>query len=160
MLLFLPSPKPFHAWRSFILKIFGAKLGRSVHIYPGVKIWAPWLLEVGDHVGIASGVNIYNMAHVKIGSHSVLSQGSHICAGSHDIDTDNLQLVTSPIYIGQNVWVCADAFLGPGVQLADGSVVGARAVVMRSIIEPWSVWAGNPAIKRRNRRKPKQGGLN
>lgn len=150
--MFQTSPRPFHAWRSFLLRIFGAKLGHQVHIYPKAKIWAPWQLIVGDHVGVADGVMLYNMAPIELGNYSVISQGAHLCCGSHDIDSANFQLIAKPIKVESNVWVCAEAFIGPGVSIATGSVIGARAVVTKSITEPWSVWVGNPALKKRARR--------
>jgi len=151
--LFRPSPRPFHVWRRFLLRLFGAKLGSHVNVYPNVKIWAPWALSIGDYVGVADKVNLYNMATLVIGNHCVISQGAHLCAGSHDIDSANFQLIAKPITLNSYVWVCAEAFVGPGVKIADGCVLGARAVVVKSISEPWTVWAGNPAVMKRLRKK-------
>jgi len=147
LLLFRISPRPFHVWRSFLLRLFGAKLGRDVHVYPSVKIWAPWNLIVGNCVGIGDGATIYNMDKIIIGDNSVISQGTHLCTGSHDFNAPNFQLITSPISIGNHVWLCAESFVGPGVSIADGSVVAARGVVSKTINEPWLVWAGVP-VKR------------
>lgn len=146
-----PSPRPFHRWRAFWFRLFGARVGKHVHIYPSVKVWAPWKLTIGDRVGIANGVTIYNMAHITLGDRCVVSQGAHLCAGSHDIDSENFQLIAAPIAISPYVWICAEAFVGPGVHIERGCVVGARAVVMKSIPAPWTVWAGNPAIQKRVR---------
>jgi len=151
--LFRFSPRTFHGWRSFLLRLFGAKLGVHVHIYSNAKIWAPWNLITGDFVGVADGVTIYNIAPVTIGSHCVVSQGAYLCTGSHDIDSNNFQLVASPIRLGDYSWVCAQAFIGPGVQITEGCVIGARAVVVKSVNEPWTVWAGNPATYKRHREK-------
>lgn len=153
VIFFLPSPRPFHAWRALLLRLFGAKLGTNVHVYPQVKVWAPWLLKVGDKVGIANGVTLYNMAPMIIGDNCVVSQGAHLCGGSHDIDSENFQLIAKPIVLEKNVWVCAEAFIGPGVTVAEGCVLGARAVVVKSINEPWSVWVGNPALMKKMRKK-------
>ena len=150
--LFRFSPRPFHVWRSLLLRLFGAKLGKNVHVYPNVSIWAPWHLSIDDRVGIANGAIIYNMAPIHIGSNAVISQGAHLCAGSHNIDSPNFQLITAEINIGSHAWICADAFIGPGVNIAEGCVVGARGVLMRNIDEPWSVWSGNPAARRRIRK--------
>lgn len=145
IVLFRFSPRPFHGWRSFVLRSFGAKLGSHVHVYPGVRIWAPWKLEIGSYVGIADGAIVYNMADIKIGDYAVVSQGAHLCAGSHDINSKNFQLIASPITIGNHAWICAEAFLAPGVVIPEGAVVGARAVVSRSPKEQWAVYAGMPA---------------
>lgn len=144
LLLFRPSPPPFHAWRRLLLRVFGARLGEQVHVYPNVKIWAPWLLTIGDHVGIANGVNLYNMSHITIGDYAVISQGAYLCGGSHDYNTSNFQLIAKPITVGQYAWVCADVFIGLGVTVPEGAVVGARSVVTRSPVQPWVVYAGNP----------------
>lgn len=133
--------------------MFGAKLGVHVNVYPNVRIWAPWLLQVGNRVGIADGVTLYNMAQLVIGSNCVISQGAHLCGGTHDVDSANFQLLAKPITLGNHVWICAEAFVGPGVHIADGCVLGARAVVIKSIGQPWTVWAGNPAAYKRDRRR-------
>lgn len=145
VLLFRPSPRPFHAWRAFLLRLFGARLGKGVHVYPRAKVWAPWNLELGDHVGIADGTNLYNMAMISIGRYSVISQGAHLCGGSHDYNSRNFQLYAKPIVLGEHVWVCADAIVTLGVCIADGVVVGARTLVIKSIAQPWTVHAGHPA---------------
>lgn len=151
LLLLRPSPRPLHRWRAFWLRLFGAKLGHDVHIYPSVRVWAPWQLTVGNRVGIADGVTLYNMAQMVIGDECVISQGAHLCGGSHDINSPNFQLIAAPITLAPKVWVCAESFVGPGVQVATGCVLGARSVVMKSITAPWTVWAGNPAILRKPR---------
>ena len=153
MFFFRPSPRPFHAWRRFLLRLFGARIGKHVNVYPGVKIWAPWLLTIGNRVGIASGVTLYNMAPIVIGDHCVISQGAHLCCGTHDIDSSNFQLVARPIMLASHVWVCAEAFVGPGVMLAEGCVLAARGVLIKSVHAPWTVWAGNPAAMKRMRKK-------
>jgi len=151
LLLFRPSPRPFHAWRRLLLRAFGATLGEHVHVYPGVSVWAPWQLVVGDRVGIGDGAKIYNMAPIRIGSGCVISQGAHLCAGSHDMDSPNFQLIARPITLEADVWICAEAFVGLGVHIARGCVIGARSVITRNVEEPWSVMAGNPARFRRYR---------
>jgi putative colanic acid biosynthesis acetyltransferase WcaF len=90
---------------------------------------------------------------MMIGDDCVISQGAHLCGGSHDIDSANFQLISKTIKLEKNVWVCAEAFVGPGVTVAEGCVLGARAVVVKTIAEPWSVWAGNPAVFKKMRKK-------
>lgn len=158
LILVRPSPRPFHGWRAFWLKLFGAKLGKHVHVYPNVKVWAPWQLSIGNRVGIADGVTLYNMAPMTIGDDCVVSQGAHLCGGSHDINSRNFQLIAAPIRLAPKVWVCAEAFIGPGASLAEGVVVGARGVVTKSITQPWTVWAGNPAVFKKHRQQQHQNG--
>lgn len=144
VLFFRFSPRPLHAWRNFLLTLFGAKLGQHVHVYPSVQIWAPWNLRIGNFVGIGNGAILYSMDEITIGDHAVISQGAHLCCGSHDYNSENFQLFAKPIVIGAGAWICAEAFIHPGVVVPEGAVVGARSVVPKSLSEPWAVYAGNP----------------
>jgi len=141
-LAFRLTPRPLHAYRAAVLRLFGAKLGRGCHVYPSVRIWAPWNLQFGDYVGVGDRANLYSMDKITIGDHAVISQGAHLCCGTHDYDSSNFQLVTKPIVIDRRAWVCAEAFIHPGVTIPEGSVVGARAVVTKNLPKPWTVYAG------------------
>lgn len=143
VMFFRYSPKPLFAYRCMILRLFGAKVGKAVHIYPKVKIWAPWNLDLGDECGIANGVILYCQGKITIGARAVVSQGSHICAGTHDYTSRGFPLVTMPIVIGSNAWVAADAFIHPGVTINEGAVIGARSVVSRDM-PAWMVCVGFP----------------
>ncbi|WP_439672255.1 Acetyltransferase [Cupriavidus necator] len=145
LLLFRPSPRTFHTWRATLLRVFGARLGHDVHIYPGVKVWAPWNLVMGNHTAVADGVTLYNISPIAIGDHAVVSQGSHLCTGSHDYNSPTFQLIAAPITLERHVWVCAEAFISPGVTLAEGAVVAPRSVVTRSLRKAWTVYGGTPA---------------
>ena len=142
-LLFRFSPKPLHAWRSFLLRCFGAKVGHGVHVYPGVKIWAPWNLELADESGIASGVILYSQGKITIGKRTVVSQGAHLVTGTHDYSDVGFPLVTKPIHIGDYAWIATEAFIHPGVTIGAGCVIGARSVVNRDM-PAWMVCAGHP----------------
>lgn len=142
-ILFRWSPRPFHSWRAFLLRCFGAKVGKGVHVYPGVKIWAPWNLEVGDQSGIASGVILYSQGKISIGKRVVISQGSHLVAGTHDYTVVGFPLITKPIVIKNNVWIAAEAFIHPDITINEGCVIGARSVVTKDM-PAWTVCAGHP----------------
>lgn len=142
--LFRYSPRPWFRWRSFILRIFGATIGQAVHIYPSATIYLPWNLEVGNWSSIGEHAYLYNLGKVKIGQRTTISHRAHICAGTHDYTRTDLPLLKPSIFIADEVWVCADAFVGPGVVVGEGAVVGARAVVTRDV-EAWAIVAGNPA---------------
>ena len=142
-LLFRLSPRPLHAWRSFLLTLFGAHLGRNCHIYPRAVIWAPWNLMCGAQVGVADGAILYNQAMIKIGDRTVISQGSHLCTGSHDYEDPGFPLFAKPIRIGSEAWIAAECFVHPGVEIGDGAVVGARSVVTHDL-PAWMISAGNP----------------
>ncbi|AMR34068.1 acetyltransferase [Mucilaginibacter sp. PAMC 26640] len=143
LFLFRFSPKPFHPWRSFLLRCFGAKVGKGVHVYPGVRIWAPWNLDLGDGCGIGSGAILYSQGKITIGRRAVISQGVNLCAGTHDYTRVGSPLITRPIYIGDSAWIAAEAFVHPGVHIGNGCVIGARAVVVSNMPE-WMVCAGHP----------------
>lgn len=149
-LLFRPSPRICHGWRRLLLRLFGARLGKGVHVYPSVKVWGPWHLRMGDHSCLAPYVDCSCVAPITIGEHATVSQYSYLCTGSHDFEQSDMPLITAPIVIEDQAWVCACVFVGPGVTVGEGAVVGARSVVVKDV-EPWAVVAGNPAkyIKKR-----------
>lgn len=142
--LFRLSPRPCFGWRRLLLRLFGARVGRQVHIYPSTTVYFPWNLRIGDWSAIGEHAYVYNLGDVTIGAHVTISQRAHLCAGTHDYTCANMPLLRPPIVIGDQAWVCADAFLGPGVIIGEGAVVGARAVANRDVAA-WSVVAGNPA---------------
>lgn len=144
LLLYRPTPRPMHAWRCLLLRLFGAKLGKAVHPYPSARIWAPWNLEMGDHSCLGEKVDCYCVDKIHIGAHATVSQYSFLCTASHDYTDLDMPLVTAPITIGRGAWVAADAFIGPGVVVGERAVVGARASVFRHV-DPWTVVGGNPA---------------
>ena len=148
--LFRFSPRPCFGWRRFVLRCFGARLGGHVHVYPSTRIYFPWNLTVGDWTAIGEEALIYNLGPVTLGQKVTVSHRAHLCAGTHDYTRPELPLLKPPIEIADQAWICADAFVGPGVKIGEGAVVGARAVVVKDV-EPWTVVAGNPArvIKKR-----------
>jgi putative colanic acid biosynthesis acetyltransferase WcaF len=151
VVFFRLSPTPFHNWRAFLLRMFGARVGRGVHVYPGVKIWAPWNLELADECGIAGGATLYSQGKIVIGYRAVVSQGAHLCAGTHDYNRAGFPLITMPIIIRDHAWIAAEAFVHAGIIVGEGCVIGARSVVTKNM-PPWMICAGHPCkpIKERN----------
>ncbi|MEJ6981978.1 WcaF family extracellular polysaccharide biosynthesis acetyltransferase [Pedobacter sp. P351] len=143
VLFFSFSPRPLHKWRGFLLKVFGATVGKGVHIYPKVKIWAPWNIDFGDECGVANGAILYSQGKITIGKRTVISQGAHLVAGTHDYTKAGFPLITMPIIIGDNVWIAAEAFIHPGITIGAGAVIGARSVVTKDM-PSWMVCAGHP----------------
>ena len=152
-LLYRTSPRPLHAWRSFLLRIFGATMGPDCHFYPGSKIWAPWNLVCFDHVAAGDGVEIYNPAPVTLGSHAILSQEAYICGATHDYDDPAFPLIAFAMSFGPYTWVCARASVAPGVSMEEGAVLGLGSVATRNL-DAWTVYAGVPAVKVKERRRP------
>lgn len=136
--------------RNILLRSFGAKIPLKSLVYESAKIWAPWNLSVGKYSCIGPNTQIYNKAPIILGDNVVISQGSFLCTASHDITDPKHCLITKPIIIKDKVWVAADAFIGMGVTIGEGAVIGARAAVFKNI-ESWTVVGGNPAhfIKKR-----------
>ncbi len=138
------SPRRAHGWRRFWLRCFGARIRGVSGTKPTTRVVHPWLLSVGAYAMIADRTTIYNLGPVTIGDHTVLSQDVYVCAGTHDHTRPDMPLVRAPVRIGHGVWVCAGAFIGPGVTIGDNSIVAARAVVSRDV-PPGVIVAGNPA---------------
>ncbi len=143
--LFKFSPRLWWGWRNFMLRIFGAKIGRHVQIHPSVRIFIPWNLEVGDWSSVGFDALLYNLGPLRIGEKVTISQRAHLCGGSHDFRDPGMTLLKLPIHVEDEAWICADAFVGPNARVGIRAVVAARAVVIKDV-EPDRVVAGNPAI--------------
>lgn len=145
-------PKPMSLIRIMAMRWMGASIGQGCLIARGVKVLMPWNLTLEDRVVIGSGVDLYNYAPIHVGSGAVVSQGAYLCTGSHDFREPDFPLIYSPITIGRECWLAAGVFVCPGVSVTDGVVVGARSVVTKSLVEPWSIYAGHPAVRLSARR--------
>lgn len=137
-------------WKRCLLRAFGAHISSTANVYRSSRVYYPANLWMDDYSCLDENVNCYNVAPIRIGAQSTVSQGAFLCTASHDISNANNPLVTAPIVIESQAWVAADAFVGMGVTVGEGAVVGARAAVFKDV-EPWTVIGGNPAkfIKKR-----------
>lgn len=153
MLLYRISPRPLHTWRSFLLRSFGATMGPNCHFYPRSKVWAPWNLICADQVTAADGAEIYNPAPIRLGSHAILSQDAYLCGATHDFDDPSFPLIAFAMEVGPYAWVCARASVAPGVNVGEGAVLGLGSVATRPL-DPWVVYAGVPALRVKDRRRP------
>ena len=153
VLLYRMSPRPLHGWRSALLRMFGAKMGKNCHFYPGSRIWAPWNLICEDQVSAADGAEIYNPAPIRFGSHAIVSQGAYICGATHDMDDPAFPLLAYTASFGAYSWICARAVVSPGVNVGEGAVLGLASLATRDL-EPWWVYGGMPASKIRERQHP------
>jgi len=139
-----PTPQVLYSWRRFAWRLFGAKLGRNVLIRPGVRVTFPWKVTVGDHSWLGDNATLYNIAPITVGEHCVISQEAYLCTGTHDHRDISFALSASPITIEHESWIAARSFVGPGVRIGRGAVVGACAVVL-SDVPPATIVAGVPA---------------
>ena len=151
------TPPMLHRWRRFLLRLFGAKIAPTAAIYGSVKIWYPPHLEMGQFALLGPGVTVYCVAKITLQDHAIVSQGSHLCSAGHDVEDRHFQTVARPITIGRRAWIATEAFVGPGVTIGDGAVLGARGCAYRDL-DPWMIYGGNPArmLKPRRLRFPNE----
>lgn len=137
-------------WKRFLLRLFGARISGTANVYSSARIFYPANLVMEEYSCIASDVECYNVDKVFVGAHATVSQGAFLCTASHDISHPRNPLVTAPIFIREQAWIAARAYVGLGVTIGEGAVVGATASVYKDV-EPWTIVGGNPArfIKKR-----------
>ena len=146
----MKSSLPGSRWRSSLLRLFGAKMGKGVVIKPCVNIKYPWNLTVGAHTWIGENVWIDNLGEVVIGSNCCLSQGAFLLCGNHDYKKETFDLMVQPVTLANGVWIGAKSVVCPGVQCGEHSVLSAGSVATKNM-EPMKIYAGNPAVFVRER---------
>ncbi len=155
--LFHPSPQIFFGWRRFLLRLFGARVGRGVLIRPSVEVTYPWKVSIGDHSWIGDGAILYSLSEITIGSHTVISQYCYLCAGSHNHQSLSFDQQGKPISIGSECWLATDVFVAPGISIGDATVVGARSTVLHDLPSAMICY-GYPARPVRPRARSQQDG--
>lgn len=145
------TPSFFWRWRGMVLRLFGAKIHHTAIVRASARIWWPGHLTMAEHASLGPGAICYNVAPVILGAYAIVSQRAHLCTAGHDVDDADFPLVARPITIGARAWVAAEAFVGPGVELGEGAVLGARGVAFKSL-DAWTIHGGNPARLLRSRR--------
>ena len=131
--LFRYSPRPMWGWRRFMLRNFGASVAEGVRVHPTVRIMMPWHLTLGAQAAVGDHAILYALGRIEIGARATVSQYAHLCAGTHDVADTARKLIKAPIVIGPDAWICADAFVGPHVNIGTGAILGARGVAMRDL---------------------------
>lgn len=149
-ILFNPSPQIFYAWRRFLLRLFGAKIGKGVVIRPSVKVTYPWKVEVGNYSWIGDDVTLYSLGPIRIGENVVVSQKSYLCTGSHDYTKVDFPIFHKTIVIEDEAWIATDVFIAPGVTIGKGCVVAARSSVFKNL-PAGKICIGSPAIPYKDR---------
>lgn len=148
--LFRLSPQFAYKFRASLLRIFGAKIGQNTVIRPTATFTYPWKIELGDNVWIGDDVVLYSLGEIKVGSNSVVSQRSYICAGDHDHQDNYFKIRARPVMIGSQCWIATDAYISPGVVIGDGVVVGARSSVFKDL-PSFSICVGSPCAPIKDR---------
>ena len=148
--LFKLSPQVMYGWRRFLLRCFGAEIGKGVIIRPSAQITYPWKVKIGDYSWIGDDVVLYSLGDIIIGNNTVISQKSYICTGTHDYTKADFPILEKKIIIGDECWLATDVFVSPGVTINNGAVIGARSTVIKDL-ESNSVYVGSPVrfIKKR-----------
>lgn len=146
------TPRQLAPWRRFLLRSFGARMAPGSDVRGSARVWLPAHLEMHERAVIGPRVKVYSMGPIVVGADALVSQGAHLCAGTHDCDSPEFQLQARPIHIGARAWIAAEAFVGPGARIGEGAVLGARAVAFGEL-EPWTVYSGNPAKPIRQRQR-------
>lgn len=132
-ILFRPTPQFMYGWRRFLLRSFGAKIGKGVILRPSMHTQFPWKVTIGDYSWIGDDVVLYSLGPIQIGDNVVVSQKSYLCTGSHDYAKSDFPIFHEPIIIESECWLATDVFVGPGVTIGAGTVVGARSSVFKSL---------------------------
>ncbi len=152
-MLFRHSFHTMNGWRAFLLRLFGATVGRRCIIRRTVRIYYPWNLRMGDLCVIGDSANLYCLGKITLGDRVMVSQEAYLCAGTHDYMDAALPLLTPPITIGPDAWICARAFIAPGITVGEGGIVAACGVAVKDVA-PWTIVGGNPAKLIKVRPKP------
>ena len=142
-LLFRPSPQFAYAFRVWLLRLFGAQVGRNVIVRPTAIITYPWKLKIGDNAWIGDHVTLYSLGEITIGANTVISQCTYVCAADHDHEQAGFPIRARPVVIGNEAWVATDVYVAPGVTIGDCAVVGARSSVFKDLPAGW-VCLGSP----------------
>jgi len=142
--LFRWSPQMLYGFRSRLLRLFGARIGKGVLVRPTVEITYPWKLTIGDYCWIGDHVTLYTLGEIEIGDNAVVSQHSYLCSASHDYTRPTFDIFAAPVHIGPEAWLAAGVFVAPGVSIGRGAVIGAKSLVLKDMPE-MTVCAGHPA---------------
>lgn len=150
--LFSWSPDFMYGWRSFLLRLFGAKIGKNVRIRPTTRISCPWNIKIGDYCWIGQGTKLSGSGEIEIGNNAVVSALSYISTDSHHYDSSNFDIFAAKVHIEDEVWIATDVFVAPGVTIGKGTVVGARSSVFNNL-PAMMICIGSPAKALRERTK-------
>ena len=145
VIFFKHSPQFLYGWRRFILRCFGAQVGKNVIIRPSAQITYPWKLNLGDQCWIGDEVVLYTLGPITIGANAVISQRSYLCTGSHDYRSPHFDIYAKPIHIAEKCWLATDVYVAPGVSVGAGTVIGARSSVFKNV-PAGKVGIGSPLV--------------
>lgn len=148
--MFFKSSYPLMGPKRFLLRLFGAEIGKKLIIKPHVSIKYPWNLSIGNHCWLGENVWIDNLDKVSIGNNVCISQGALILSGNHNYKSRSFDLMVKPIIIEDGVWIGAKSIVCQGIRCKSHSVLMVNSVA-NSDLEEYGIYRGNPAEKIKER---------
>jgi putative colanic acid biosynthesis acetyltransferase WcaF len=137
--------------KQFLLRLFGAQVGKGLVIKNKVRIKYPWRLRIGHYCWIGESVWIDNLETVELGNNVCLSQGAMLLTGNHDYNLSDFPYRLGKIQLQDGVWIGAQAVVCPGVICQSHAVLTVNSVATKHLA-PWGIYSGNPACLVRSRK--------
>jgi putative colanic acid biosynthesis acetyltransferase WcaF len=142
--IFAWSPQILYQWRVFLLRLFGAKIGKHVKIRSSVQVTYPWLVSVGDYSWIGDECVLYSLGRIDIGKHVAIAHQVYLNTGGHDYQKKTFDIFSRPVVIEDECWITNDVYVAPGVTIGKGTIVSARSSVLKDL-PPGKICVGTPA---------------
>lgn len=149
--IFAWSPQILYQWRAFLLRLFGASIGKNVKIRASVRITYPWLISIGDYSWVGDDCVLYSLGKINIGRNVAIAHQVYINTGGHDYEKITFDIFSKPVHIEDECWITNDVYIAPGVTIGKGSIVSARSSVLKSL-PSGKICVGTPAMPIRDRR--------
>jgi putative colanic acid biosynthesis acetyltransferase WcaF len=148
--LFAWSPQVLYGWRRFLLRLFGAKIGKGVLVRATAKITYPWNVEIGDYSWIGDDNVLYSLGKISIGKNVALAHKVYLNTGGHEYKKSTFDIFSKPVVVEDECWLTNDVYVAPGVTIGKGSIIAARSSVLKSM-PSGKVCVGTPAIAIKDR---------
>lgn len=146
-MLLLPHTR-FYKFKSLVLRGLGFNINSTSRIVSSIKISGNCEISIGENSFIGHDVCFYGNGKFILGDNVDIAPQVKLLTGSHKIDQLPVRAAgtgyNSYIKIGSGTWIGAGAIVLPGITIGEGSIIAAGSVVTTDI-EPFSLYAGNPA---------------
>jgi putative colanic acid biosynthesis acetyltransferase WcaF len=142
--LFNWSPQVLYGWRAFLLRLFGAQIGKHVRIRSSVKVTYPWKVKIGEYTWIGDDCVLYSLGDITIGKHVAVAHKVYFNTGGHDYEKKTFDIFSKPVVIEDECWITNDVYVAPGVTIGKGTIVSARSTVLKDL-PAGKVCVGTPA---------------